>query len=127
MMIVRISVLIVETRSKSRDCSCSFFVARVFFLYFSHILCYTPFVCFLFLFCVYVKLQILTKNGLILNIRRGEGLWDGILFFLMLFWGLGTHNLRKATKMSYKATKKYTLDTIIVVLSTIVVQCTVVL
>ena len=74
-----------------------------------------------------MKLQILTKNGLILNIRRGEGLWDGILFFLMLFWGLGTHNLRKATKMSYKATKKYTLDTIIVVLSTIVVQCTVVL
>ena len=68
-----------------------------------------------------VKLQILTENGSILNIRRGEGLGDGIgdVFFKELFWGLGTHNLRKATKMSYKATKKiHSPSTPIIVLGT---------
>ena len=66
----------------------------------------------LFLFCVYVceASDFNTKNGLILNIRR-EGRvrgWDSASFFFKnAFFGVvGTHNLRKATKMSYKATKK---------------------
>ena len=45
---------------------------------------------FIFLFSVCVKLQVLIKNGLILNIRKGKGLgrgWDSVFKKNVCFFG----------------------------------------
>ena len=61
---------------------------------------YTFCVFFIFILCVVCEASDFNQKWVkILNIRRGdEGLRDGLLFFLMHFFGLGTHNLRKARK-----------------------------
>ena len=78
---------------------CIILRSRVFFfLLFAYFMLHTFCAFYIFIFCMCVKLQILIKNELKLNIRRGEGLGDGILFFLMRFLELGTHNLCQGTQ-----------------------------
>ena len=93
-------VLYVYHRSVHIARDCIFFNTFCIF-YVAYLLCVCVCVCVCVLFsCVCVKLQIFTKNALILIIRRGWLLgrvrgWDSVFKIKkILFWGRGTHNLR---------------------------------